>query len=322
MDKNFFHVSDNFLEAEYREGYYVSEKMKKIWAVELDLLEVFIHVCEKNNLNYFMDGGTLLGAVRHKGFIPWDDDADVIMPREDYNRLFEIAEKEFKHPYFFQTTLSEDGFFRTHAQLRNSETTGFIKIDEKKDINKGIFIDIFVLDGIPDYQWQQWMLEKQIGIEKRFLAFQYDRDFFELSIKGKLFYIFVHIFFIIYPFKKLFQHFNLKVLGRYSNKNTRFVGDITLEWRENVQWPRDWFDGYVYLPFEHLQLRAPLFYKEVLRKQYGDFMKFPEDINAANGKTHGQITFDQEVSYKEYCGLVMNTGKSKIFNNLKRTLIK
>ena len=178
------------------------------------------------------------------------------------------------------------------------------------------------MDGIPDYQWQQWLLEKQIKIEKKFLAFQYDRTFSELPIKGKVFYIFVHAFFAIYPFKKLFQHFNLKVLSRYSSKNTRLVGDITLKWRKNVQWPRAWFDGYVYLPFEYLQVRAPLFYKEVLEKQYGDFMKFPKDVTAANGKSHGQITFDPETPYSEYCRSIVNTDRLKILNNLKRTLIK
>lgn len=139
-----------FLKEEVRCGYRVSEKMKKVWAVELDLLEKFTSVCEKYNLRYFADAGTLIGAVRHQGFIPWDDDVDVVMPREDYDRLFEIAEKEFSYPYFFQTSLTENGFFRTHAQLRNSLTTGFIPYDRDKDINKGIFLDIFVLDGVAD----------------------------------------------------------------------------------------------------------------------------------------------------------------------------
>lgn len=82
--------------------------------------------------------------------------------------------------------------------------------------------------------------------------------------------------------------------------NTTLVGDITLKWRTNVQWERKWFEGYVYLPFENLMLRAPKYYNEVLSKQYGDFMKIPEDITASNFKSHGKVTFDPDTPYKEY----------------------
>ena len=150
VERNICSLPSSFYQPETRCNYHISGNMKKVWAIELDLLRKFTEVCEKHGLNYFMDGGTLLGAVRHKGFIPWDDDADVIMPREDYDKLWLIASEEFRGPYFFQTTLSEEKFFRSHAQLRNSNTTGFVVEDQQKDINKGIFIDIFVLDNIQE----------------------------------------------------------------------------------------------------------------------------------------------------------------------------
>ena len=297
---NSIKLPDDFFKAEYRSAYYVSEKMKKVWAVQLDLLKSFADVCEKNNLRYFMDGGTLLGAVRHKGFIPWDDDADVIMPREDYNRLSEIADREFQTPYFFQTTLKEKGFFRTHAQLRNSDTTGFIEADANKNINKGIFIDIFVLDGLADNPIIRYLHRKEIELEKKILTFKYDRIFCQLSFIGKFFYGLVHIFFSLYPFKCFFNHFDRKVLARYSKRKTELIGDITLEWRENVQWPRKWFEDYTFLPFETIYLRAPLYYHEVLSRQYGDYMSIPSDISAPNGKIHGEITFNPDLPYKDY----------------------
>lgn len=292
-------ISEDFFKEETICGYTVDTQTKKIWAVELQMLEKFVDVCERHNLNYFLDGGTLLGAVRHKGFIPWDDDIDVIMPRDDYDRLWEIAKDEFQYPYFFQTTLSEDGFFRTHAQLRNSETTGFIDIDREKDINRGIFMDIFVLDSIPDGILRKKLFKAEILIRKRILSYQYDRKYENLSLTGKLIYKFVHAFFSVYPFKKFFKKFN-RVLAKYRAKNTALVGDITLKWRTNVQWPREWYDGYCLLEFEGLKLRAPLFYKEVLSRQYGNFMKFPEDVTAMNGRCHGNITFDPNLPYKEY----------------------
>lgn len=289
-----------FFNKEIRSNYLISEKMKKVWAVELDLLQKFAEVCERNNLNYFLDGGTLLGAVRHKGFIPWDDDADVIMPREDYDRLFQIAEKEFEYPYFFQTTLTEDNFFRTHAQLRNSKTTGFIMEDGKKNINRGIFIDIFVLDGIPDNKIRRYLFKKEIEYHKKVLYIQNDIEYTKLIRREKLLYLFYQQVYRLYPYKKYFQYFNKKILAKFSKKNTRFVGDITLDWRTNVQWPREWFGEYIYLSFENLQLRVPLHYHEILTRQYGDYMKIPENVNDKNGKSHGVIIFEPDIPYKEY----------------------
>lgn len=289
----------SFFEEEIRCGYTISSKMKKVWAVELEMLEKFIEVCEKNELCYFLDGGTLLGAVRHQGFIPWDDDIDVIMPRNDYERLCEIAEKEFEHPYFFQTTLTENRFFRTHAQLRNSDTTGFISIDEKKEINRGIFMDIFVLDNIPDGFLKKRAFKNIILIKKRILSYMYDREYHNLSLKGKVFYKFVHTFFKMYPFKKFFIKFN-HTLGKYQNQNTTLAGDITLKWRPNVQWPIQWYDGYSYLSFEGLRVRVPLFYKEILSRQYGNYMKLPDDVSAMNGRSHGSVTFEPDIPYIKY----------------------
>lgn len=293
-------IQESFYNPEVRCGYEVSAKMKKIWAVELDLLAKFIDVCNKHELNYFVDGGTLLGAVRHKGFIPWDDDVDVIMPREDYDKLFEIAAQEFQYPYFFQNTLTENGFFRTHAQLRNSSTTGFIAIDSKMDINRGIFLDIFPLDGIPDSRVKQWLLKERIKNEKKILAYEYDINYDTLPPKGKLNYKLVHAFFKVVPFKKYFDHFNHKTLAKYSKRKTRLVGDLSLKWRENVHWKAEWFDGYVNLTFENLQVRAPLFYKEVLARQYGNFMNLPKDVTAANGRCHGTVTFDPDTPYTDF----------------------
>ena len=293
-------LQDSFFRPETRCGYYVSGTMKKVWAVELDLLRKFVEVCEKYDLQYFMDGGTLLGAVRHQGFIPWDDDVDVIMPRKDYNKLWSIAAGEFTDPYFFQTTLSEERFFRTHAQLRNSRITGFVEEDREKDVNKGIFLDIFVLDNIPDnfYRKQLWRIE--IELKKKIFAFQYDRNYKNLSCKGKVFYCFVHFLFSIISFRKAFAKFNLRTLGRYMDKQTENVGDVTLDWRANVQWPAVWFGDHVCLPFENLMLRAPVFYEGVLTRQYGDYSKLPEDVMAPELRSHGIVTFEPEIPYKEF----------------------
>ena len=91
------------LESETICGYEVSAQMKRIWAMELDMVEKFVAVCREHGFEYMIMGGTLLGAVRHKGFIPWDNDIDILMPRKDFNKLLEIGPDAFRNPLFFQT---------------------------------------------------------------------------------------------------------------------------------------------------------------------------------------------------------------------------
>ena len=145
-------IKPNFFQDEERCGFKISSDMKKVWAVELDLLSEFQRICKKHGLVYYADGGTMLGAVRHNGFIPWDDDIDLMMMRDQYEELIAIAPHEFKYPYFFQTEYTDPSSLRGHAQLRNSQTTGILRSETKgiHSFNQGIFIDIFPLDAVPD----------------------------------------------------------------------------------------------------------------------------------------------------------------------------
>ena len=145
-------IPKEFLDEEERCGFHITKKQKEVWAVELDLLVELDRVCKKYNLKYCATGGTLLGAIRHKGFIPWDDDIDVMMLRDDYEKLCNIAPQEFKDPYFFQTEYSDPGSLRRHAQFRNSNTTGILSTEFplRKPINQGIFLDIFPQDNVID----------------------------------------------------------------------------------------------------------------------------------------------------------------------------
>ena len=134
------------LDEEYSPEYVVSEKMQKIWQVQYGLMRAFTDFCREHDLRYYVFFGTLLGAVRHRGFIPWDDDTDVVMPRADFDRLLALGE-EFPAPYFLQTMENDpDTFFGGFARLRNDVTTGIGREDFGHDCHLGIWMDIMPLD--------------------------------------------------------------------------------------------------------------------------------------------------------------------------------
>lgn len=274
-------------------------KLKRIWTVQLDLLKQFSQVCEDNNLSYFMDGGTLLGAVRHNGFIPWDDDVDVIMPRKDYERLCMIAQEVFQPPYFFQTVWTDSGVIRFHAQLRNSNTTGFIKDDTNRNINKGIFLDIFILDGISESRFARLIHKQEICVGKKILQLADHSNYNHHKPIIRLFCSITHNILKQIPFQILFGIYDKHVLSKYSWKKTTIVADLTLGWHENVHWKREWFSDYVYLSFESLLLRAPINYDAVLTCQYGDYMTPPEAEKRSQNH-HGSIFFDPDHPYTFY----------------------
>ena len=133
--------------------YIMSIKEKRVHEVQLDLLVKFQHICKKYNLHYFADGGTLLGAVRHQGFIPWDDDIDVAMMWSDYQKFMEVAPKECQYPYVYQCPFTEQEALIEASRLRRSDTTGFTKWEHEnvgKQYDRGIFLDIFPMFYIPD----------------------------------------------------------------------------------------------------------------------------------------------------------------------------
>jgi len=294
-------LPDGFLDEEVRCGHTVTEEMKKLWAVELDLLAEFDRVCKKYGLPYFADGGTLLGAIRHKGFIPWDDDIDVAMFRKDYEKLEKVADQEFQHPYFFQTPFNDPGLVAGGSRLRNSDTTLITDFDHHRPYeNKGIFIDVVVLDVIPDNELQLRALKFALKYYWRILRYaSYYEDYFKPGKKytrrrvlaGKLALILKSVFGI----KRLSAGYTW-LCSLYSGKDTQQLEMLECT-RGKFITPSKCYDcqKISYVPFESLQIPIPAGYDQILTIEYGDYMVMRKVLGL-----HMPLTFDTETPYSEY----------------------
>jgi len=289
--------------------YTVSDEMKKVWLVEMDLLDQLIDVCKKYNLKMWVDGGTLLGAVRDHGFIPWDDDIDVCMPREDYDRLVALGNKIFKEPYFLQTAYSDIDYHRGHAQLRNSLTTAIRPSDSYQPFNQGIFIDIFVIDGVPGDETESKELARWVRKRLRYLKAKNTA----ILASGRLGLIFRKLKCRLEVRRRGWQSIYKEIEDRLrinSFSESEQVAEISYSGLD-ILFDRHIFDETVWLDFEDMKVPAPVGYDKLLTTQYGDYM---QPSPAPTG--HGDVIFDTERSYSELLPMVRSNYRRSAFKRL------
>lgn len=286
------------LEKETICGYEVSAQMKRLWAMELDIVKQFVAVCEKHQLKYWIMGGTLLGAVRHKGFIPWDNDIDLAMPRKDFNKLLGIGPEAFQSPLFFQTPVTENArFFRTYVRIRNGNGTASFQDEYDLGINGGVFIDLFCLDEIPGLPLRRKYYFRKINEIAKMARFAFQR-----SLKGGIWNTIKHslqklVYSMVLKKPDAAQLFNLyqKEAGRYAGQGKHSLAHQAFGYNPHYVWDaKDW-EKTVLLPFEEIMLCAPAGYDAILRHQYGDYMQIPEDK-----ATHDVYHFNPDIPYNKY----------------------
>lgn len=283
------------LENETRDGYLVKSETKKIWQVQLDLAKRLIEVCKAHNLRVWAAAGTLLGVVRHKGFIPWDDDMDFVMLREDYDKLLKLAD-DFPEPYFLQSALNERGYSRGHAQLRNSQTSAILPADIWQSFNQGIFIDIFVVDDMPD-DVENWprLIE---GLQKRLMELRF-RAYTTFATKDLS---------VIWRLLKSWLRFNCKTIKHHFIETENIakswdkgkkglIADVMFSpypYKTPIRC-RQWYDETLWMPFEDMLMPVPWEYDKELRACFGDNYMTP----LRSGMMHGSVIFDTKKPYKE-----------------------
>lgn len=146
------------------------EQLRKLQLTELELLVEFDRICRKNNIVYILGYGTMLGAVRHKGFIPWDDDVDVFLMRDEYERFCDACEKDLdKEKFFLQNWETDKNFNSGYAKLRRNNTH-YVRVgQEKMKYHNGIYIDIMVFDKIIDNEKERNKFKRRCIIYRKLL---------------------------------------------------------------------------------------------------------------------------------------------------------
>lgn len=286
-------LGEDFFKEEVRCDYLVSEKMKRIWAVLMDMYLSFSEVCEKYGLKYFALGGTMLGAVRHNGFIPWDDDLDVGMLREDYEKFISLAKNDFKYPLFFQTPQTDPGHYVSWTKIRNSETTAVSRVTAHNRYNQGLFLDILPLDYCDPAKAQEdnqkiYNCTKKLGAYLRRGSKIMNERQKEDAVK----------FYTDDPMKELETIQKIANNPEYYGSDYVIMGVFTGDNLKNRIRPARCYDNVVSRKFEGIEVKIPAGYDELLTVQYGDYMKLPPKED--RGVRHSDFVFDPDKPYTDY----------------------
>lgn len=292
-------VPHSYYEDEIRDGFYVHGMMKRAWAAAIEVLEVVDRICKRYHIPYFADAGTLLGAIRHKGFIPWDDDLDICMRREDYNRFLQIAEEELPETFKLINIHTEPEYDEIFSRVVNGLSISFNRnhLGKYHGFPFVVGIDIFPLDYItPNEDDEKWRCHLVTLIEDIAKSIEHIESADEqetlicqveemcgvqIDRKGHL--------------KNQLMLLEEKLMSMYGAEEAEELALMPVWARKGSnKFKKEYFESAVEVNFENIKIPVPMMYDAVLRQKYGDYMKLVH-----NWDYHGYPFYGDQIRIAE-----------------------
>ena len=274
-------------------------QLRDIQMVCLNLLKVFDAFCQKNGLLYYVCGGGCIGAIRHKGFIPWDDDIDVMMPRDDYEKLKALWPQQMDESEYKFNDNTETLYLRTLWASISDENTTFIKDRQKDlDISHGIKLEIIPLDGCPSNRRKRkiqmfWALIHQIYINQEPPI---SKGSFLKGVGNLL--LSIHR---TWPSRYRAAVRAEKRMSKYSFNDCDHVTELTTRFQYmRNEYPKEAFAEAIRIPFEDFMMPVPVGYDTYLKMAFGNYMELPPESDRI--PKHDAIYIDTYSAYKTFKG--------------------
>ncbi len=264
--------------------------MDLLHQVDLEIVKEVVAICEKHGFTYFMLGGTMLGAIRHKGFIPWDDDIDLGIPRKDYDRFLAIAPKELSKHLKLVNYHTDPEYHYYIARILDTET----KVEEERIGNDNRFtnasIDIFPVDGTPNNNVLRKVYFFRVLYHRALMSLCYKDSIDRKRPRGTAEKVLLWVMERL-PVEKMTTPYKQKekidkLLRKQKVEGSKFIGNIMGAYRTKEIVPAEFYGKGKMYPFEDIELRGMEMADEYLKWTYGDYMQLPPEDKR---KTHFKI---------------------------------